>query len=182
MQIVLRETDSAQLRKELFEGALDFAILNLPVDELLFDAIALDDEPLVLVVKKELVPPELEESPYNGELLSAALNDFDSVPFIALGKDQELRQKFDNLCLASGAKLHVATEVVGVTTAWNLAQAGVGATVLPLTLVNASRQNEDMAVYTLINSDGTRKPAIVLRKGQFVSKYAKEAIELIKNR
>ena len=182
LKIVLRDVKSAQLRKELFEGNLDFAILNLPVDELLFDVVRLDEERIVLALKKELVPPGLCESPYNGELLSATLNDFESVPFIALTKEQELRRQLDKLCFLSDAKLEIKTEVFGITTAWSLAQAGIGATVLPSTLVESSRLNDDMAVYTLINSESVRTPAIVLRKGQFVSVYAKEAIELIKNR
>lgn len=42
--------------------------------------------------------------------------------------------------------------------------------------------DEKVSVFKIKNSASTRKPAIVMSKNQHVSKYAKEAIELIRNK
>ena len=175
LQVVLRETNSAQLHKDALEGKVDFAIVNLPVDETLLDVITLDPEPIVLVVPEHLAK-RLPICPKNAEV---SLADCRDVPFIALGKNQELRQLFDKMCMLEGMVPNVTVEVVGISTAWNLARSGIGATVLPRRFVEESAFGDDVIVFSIKNSLTVRKPAIVKRKGQYVSEYAEEAIRLL---
>lgn len=174
LQIVLKEEGSAELRNAAAEGRVDFAVINLPADNILLDVVPLKEEPLVLVV-----PKNLEEMVLNKEK-EIELSDCKELPFIALGKNQELRKLFDKLCLSCEFTPKIAVEAVGITTAWSLAQAGIGATVLPLRFIEENKIDSRVAVCQLNDSVCIRNPAIVTRKGHYLSKYAKEAINLLK--
>ena len=108
------------------------------------------------------------------------INDCADLPFIALGKTQELRQMFDKMWITNNFNPQITTEVVGITTAWNLALAGVGATVLPYQFLDDKSIGEDVEIFLIDNFTTTRQPAIVMRKNKRISKYAKTAMDLIK--
>lgn len=174
LQVVLKEEKSSELQKQAIEGLVDFAIINLPVDEALLDVIELEPEPIVLATNKNLL--RFIEGDENQKEID--LSDCKNMPFIALSKNQELRKLFDKLCLTCNFSPEIKAEVVGITTAWNLAKEGVGAAVLPLRFLEKT-QNKEMLILPLRNTATVRKPAIVMRKGQYISKYAKTAIKLI---
>jgi len=176
LQVVLREYASAQLHKDAVEGRVDFSIMNLPVDESMLDVTLLNPEPVVLVVPKHF----LEK--LSAERNQVSMADCKELPFIALSKNQELRQLFEKLCAGEGFSPNVTTEVVGIMTAWSLAQAGVGATVLPLRFIEDKQKPDDVFIFSFGDSATIRQPAIVKRKGQPLSKYAKTAMDLIVNR
>lgn len=181
LQVVLRETNSSQLHKDAVDGLVDFAIVNLPVDTGLLDVIPLEAEPLVLAVHKKFCSNILiKQNAKKQKIIN--LNDCKEFPFIALGKTQELRQMFDKMCIINGFSPRITTEVVGITTAWNMAQAGVGATIVPYQFLGDKSIGEDMEIFLIENFSTMRQPAIVMRKNKKISKYANLAIELIKNR
>ena len=173
LQIVLKEAASDELKTLVLEGGVDFAIINLPIDDILFDVIGLVEEPLALVIPKNLEKKILKKSPKIG------LKECKNLPFISLSKNQELRKLFDKLCGVSGFTPNITVEVVGITTAWSLAQAGIGATILPLRFIEEHQTENKVSVYELSDNACIRKPAIVLRKGQYLSKYARKVIEKI---
>ena len=180
LQIVLSEKNSSQLLKDTKEGLIDFSILNLPVDETVFDVIPLNKEPVVLAVPKRLfIEKGITVNTNKKTFPISFLAKFKDVPFIALGKSQELRILFDRLCSVAGLSPNVTTEVVGITTAFNLAKEGIGATILPRRLVENSDIGENLLIFDLKNAACVRQPAIVMRKGQYISKYSREAIDLI---
>lgn len=174
VQVVLHEANSTQLRKEAAEGKYDFAVVNLPVDESVLDAIPIEPDTLVLAVPasmQALLP----------ENTGTAI-DFASVrdlPFVVLGQSQELRQLFDKLCAAAEFHPNIAAEVVGVTTAWAMAHAGVGAALLPLQFVSSQHFDENLILLTIQNNTYIRQPALVTRRGQYLSDYARYAMELL---
>lgn len=175
LQVVLVEEKSAELQKLAIDGLVDFSIINLPVDEAMLDLIELEPEPIVLALTKSFL--NLIKNYKNQKEID--LKDCENIPFIALSKNQELRKLFDKLCITCDFSPNITTEVVGITTAWNLAKAGIGAAVLPLRFVEGNQLEEDMVILPLKNTATVRKPAIVMRKGQHLSKYAKSAIKLI---
>lgn len=178
LQVVLKEApNSTQLHREVADGLVDFAVINLPVDEAMLDVIPLEPEPVVLVV-----PNTLLEQVKNNRSDKVSLADCQHLPFIALGAHQELRRLFDKLCMTSGFVPDVTTEVVGIITAWCLAQAGIGATILPKRYIDGQQTDGKVSVFPLENAASVRRPAIVMRKGQHLSKYAKAAIELMTKR
>lgn len=174
VQVVLHEAGSTQLRKESAEGRYDFAIVNLPVDESVLDVIAMEPDTLVLAVPNTMAK---QLSVYGKTSLNLA--DVRDLPFVVLSPSQELRQLFDKLCAAANLHPNIAAEVVGVTTAWSMAHAGVGAALLPLQFVASQHFDENLTLFTLENNVYSRQPVIVTRRGQYLSEYAAYAISLL---
>lgn len=180
LQVVLKELGSAQLHKGTAEGQFDFAIVNLPADETVLDIIPLGQETIVLAVPDEmaeLLP--VKPAPKGEPLTTVDLADCKKLPFVLLTKQQELRQLFDKLAAKAELFPDTATEVVGITTAWAMVRAGVGATILPLQFIEDNHFGEGISFFTLRDSRPTRQPAIIVRKKQYVSKYAEYAIKLL---
>lgn len=181
IQVVLHEASSDAsragsnaLRKEAAEGKFDFAIVNLPVNDSVLDVTPIAPDTLVLVVPKGLYA-QLPD-PDDGELDFSKCS---SLPFVIVGQNQEMRQIFEKLCAGADITPRIAAEVVGLNTAWALARAGVGATLLPVQFVMHENPEEDVVVYKLKGAVSQRQPAIVRRKGQYLSEYAKYAISLL---
>ena len=172
VQIVLHETGSDTLRKEAAEGKYDLAIVNLPVDDTVLEVTPLEADTLVLAVPKALC----SGLPAGGEVDFSLCRD---LPFVVVGQNQEMRRLFDQLCAGADFHPRVAAEVVGLSTAWALAHAGVGAAVLPLQFVSSASFDENLILFTLKGNHFTRQPVIVRRKGQYLSQYAAYAIELL---
>lgn len=181
VQVVLHEAGSGSskagsdvLRKEAAEGKYDFAIVNLPVDDSVLEVTPIEPDTLVLVVPKTLCS-HIADHP-NGEL---NFSECCSLPFVIVGQSQEMRQIFEKLCGSADISPNIAAEVVGLNTAWALARAGVGATILPLQFVEHENSDENVVIYKLKGAVSQRRPVIVRRKGQYLSQYAKYAIELL---
>lgn len=177
VRVTLVEASSAQLRKEVVEGKFDFAVVNLPVDESILDVTTLEPDTLVLAVPKNMANC-LPENKSN-EPISIDFSKAEKLPFVVLGQGQELRELFDKLCASADFNPDIATEVVGVTTAWAMARAGVGAALLPLQFIENQYFDDNLALYKIKNKLYQRQPAIVCRRGQYMSDYAKFAIKLL---
>ncbi|MBE5942837.1 MAG: LysR family transcriptional regulator [Lachnospiraceae bacterium] len=174
VQVVLHEAGSDTLRKEAAEGKFDFAIVNLPVDDSILEITPIEQDSLVLAVPKTL-NSALTEQP-NNELDFSTCQ---SLPFVVVGQNQEMRQLFDKLCASADFIPRIVAEVVGLNTAWSLAHAGVGATLLPLQFVSHANFDKNLVLYKLKDTVSVRQPVIVQRRGQYLSDYAKYAIELL---
>jgi len=181
LKVVLKEIGSAQLHKEAAEGLVDFAIVNLPADKNMLDIIPLEKERLVLAMPK-VFSSRLNLRKTNAKLPSVSLKSCKEIPFIATGKNQELRQLFDKLCLTNDFTPNITTEVVGITTAWSLCNAGVGACVLPYRFIEGNGMGESIQLFSIKGVEIVREPAIIMRKGAHISKFTRDAIEFIKNR
>lgn len=175
VRIVLHELGSDQLRKETAEGKYDFAIVNLPVDESVLDVTPIESDVLVLAVPQNHL-----------DMISCASDsdcvDFEackSLPFVVVGTNQEMRQLFDKKCAAAGFQPQIAMEVVGLSTAWTMCRAGIGATLLPLQFISSMENRGNTRLFTLKQSVHSRQPVIITRRGQYVSEYAKYAIKLL---
>ncbi len=172
VQVKLAEEGSEALRKDAAEGQFDFAVINLPVDESRLDVTLVEADKLALVMPRDMMPPYVD-----GE--EADFSFFKEVPFVVPGANQEMRQLFEKLCASSGIRPQIAAEVVNLTSAWEMACAGVGATLLPLQFVKGKDKKGAMAVAVLKNSFTLRQPAVVVKKGQYLSPYARYAIKLL---
>ena len=176
LQVVLAEYTLSLLQKGLAEGAYDFAIMNLPVDETAFDVIPLEPDTLVLAVPNHMLSL-IEPTPdlHAGSPVDLAC--CEKLPFAVVSPEQEMRKLFDKLCSLAEIHPYIYTEVVGITTAWAMAREGIAATLLPKQFVQNEASRYDVTLLELKQTTYTRQPAIVTRRGQFVSKYAEYAIE-----
>lgn len=173
IQIKLHEAGSDQLRKDAAEGKFDLAVINLPVDDSVLEIIPLEQDRLVLAVPHALcrhLPPDAQTVDF------LSCKDF---PFVLVGQHQEMRQLFDKLCAAAQFHPHIAAEAVSLTTAWAIARAGVGATILPRQFVDRENGDGALRIFAIQDLVYSRQPVIVTRKGQHLSKAAEYAIELL---
>lgn len=177
VSVSLIEACSAQLRKEAIEGKYDFAVVNLPVDEAILEVTPLEPDTLVLAVPKSMT--EKLPSVPGDAIPSINFKKAKDLPFVVLSPAQELRQLFDKLCMSAEFTPDIAAEVVGVTTAWSMASAGVGATILPLQFIKTRFLSDNLTLYKIKSRLYSRQPAIVSRRGQYISEYAKYAIKLL---
>ena len=175
--VSLREVPIQQLRKEVVEGKYDFAIVNLPVDTSVLDVIPLEPDTLVLAVHNKLA--EKLSVNRNGEYPEVDFSQVKELPFVVLSPHQEMRQLFDKLCTKANFNPTIVAEVMGVTSALEMARAGAGATLLPLQFVNNQYFDNNLSVFIVKNSEYSRQPVIVTRRGQFRSPYADYAIRLL---
>lgn len=173
IQIVLHEANSDTLRKETAEGKYDFSIINLPVDDSILDVMPLEADVLVLAVPKEFVC--LIEQ--NSTEISFA--DCKKLPFVVVGQTQEMRQLFNKLCIQSDIQPEIVMEVVGITTAYHMAKAGIGATLVPLQFIAKHQFDADVQLFRLNENVAIRQPAVVTRHGQYLPEYAQYAIDLL---
>lgn len=177
VQVALQEANSTTLRKNAAEGKYDFAVVNLPVDDSLLTVLPLEPDVLVLAVPDNLLSkiPNVTEKGID-------FKDCENLPFVVVGESQEMRQLFEKLCALSDIHPPIAAEVVGVTTAWAMARAGVGATLLPYQFVKKGNFNDHLTLLPICNDVYKRQPAIVFRRGQYISEYAEFAIQLLRNK
>ena len=174
LQIVLSEYGRNQLHKGILEGIYDFIITNLPVDESRLDIIPLEKDTLVLAVPENLLP--LMKTSTAG---TVDLKDCKSLPFVVVSTGQELRQLFDKLCKLSRFDPNIFVEVIGVTSAWEMVKSGIPAAILPKQFIHKESVSSSVTMFDLSQAAQTRQPAVVTRRGQFVSEYAKYAIEIL---
>lgn len=177
VKVTLVEESSANLRKDICDGKFDFAVVNLPVDESVLDVTPLESDTLVLAVPQN-IEHNLPQS-NNDDLTTIDFSKAKDLPFVVLSPAQELRELFDKLCASSDFIPDIACEVVGVTTAWAMARAGIGATLLPLQFIKNQYFHENLKLYKIKNKLYSRQPAIVSRRGQYMSDSAKFAIKLL---
>lgn len=175
IQVKLHEAGSDVLRKEAAEGKYDFAVVNLPVDESLFEVTPLEPDRLVLAVPAELwhLLPEEADS---GQIEFRRCRD---LPFVVVGQNQEMRRLFDNLCATAGFLPDIAAEAVSLTTAWTIARSGVAATLLPMQFFGGSHQDGRLRTIGLKDAVYSRQPVVVTRRGQYISESARFAIDYL---
>jgi len=181
LQVVLHELESTRLHDEATEGKFDFSILNLPVKESMLDTLPLERELLVLAVPNHLAA----DIPYvQGPLCREVdFSDCRDLPFVVLAHPQQMRIYFDSLCSTVNFIPNIAVEVSGgVSTAWAMAHAGIGATLLPLQFVNFQNFDNTLTMFSLKDNTYSRQPVIATKKGQYLSEYAKYAIDLLANK
>ncbi len=172
--VQLCEVGSGQLRKDVAEGKYDFAVVNLPVDELALDVYPIETDTLVLAVPQAL----MDRLPGAGDG-KVSIADCRELPFITVSKTQEMRKLFDRLCQKAGFSPDITVEVTGIATAWAMVQEAIGATLLPMQFVNDQVFGTGVTLLKVNDSVSTRQPAVVTRRGQYLSEYAKYAIGLL---
>jgi len=183
LHISLCEYGRTQLHKGICEGLYDFAITNLPVDEAILDVIPLEKDNLVLAVPNALVDHiHISEEKKSAGPIAVELADCENLPFVVLQKGQEMRQLFDTLCKIARIHPQIYVEVVGITTAWTMVQAGLAATILPKQFIQADIKSSNVTLFELKQDTYVRQSAIVTRRGQYISEYAQYAMELLKKR
>ena len=178
IKVRLHEAGSDILRAKVREGAFDFAVVNLPIDDSVLQVMPLESDRLVLLIPDNLLA-RLPVDPSAKEIDFALTKD---LPFATVSSTQEMRILLEKLCAMSDFRPNIAVEVVGLTTVWNMVRAGVAATILPLQYVQKDIQSNHIHVFGIKNTGYTRQPAIVTRRGQHITAAAAYAMDLLRNK
>lgn len=173
LKIVLHEASSDELRKGAAEGKYDFAVVNLPVDEAVLEALPIKQESLVLAV-----PLKFCGALSKGEEI-ADFSVFKDIPFVAVSQFQEMRCIFDKLCEQAGFIPDIAAEVIALNTAKAMVCEGIGAAVLPEQLVKDEEAQGSLLLFPLGDKYSIRQPVVVYKRGQYISQYADYAIDIL---
>ena len=176
LKVKLVELGIPLLHKGILEGELDFAIMNLPVEDPELETIPLEKEELVLAVPDSL----LKTAGFSKGDKSVSLKTCNKLPFATVGESQEMRKMFDKLCAETGLKPQIYVELTAVTSVREMVREGVAAAVLPKQFILQDSKKYDISVFEIENKDVIRQPAVVLRRGQFVSMYAQFVIDCLK--
>ncbi len=179
LSVIVKELSSGPLYDGIINGEFDLAIVNLPADRSKLDIYPMTEEPMILAAHKDIakkIPHVLSGSKNLPEVDLSGCGD---VPFVLLTPKQELRRMFDSIAMEVGLEVKDITQVVSITTAWAMVNAGVGATILPLKFAQTEWHGRDIEFFTLRHDTPTRQPAVVTKKGQYISKYAEYAIKLL---
>jgi DNA-binding transcriptional LysR family regulator len=175
VKIKIFEESSDILRKGAAEGKYDFAIFNLPVDDTLLDAIPMKEDGLALILSDNLV----EEYPSFLGKHEIEFKECKDLPFAVVSPSQEMRVLFDRLCALNGFLPNIAAEATELTTVFSLAKKGGLAALLPMQFVDGIKGDGGVSVIKLKDISYKRQPAVVTKKGQFLSEYARFAIEFL---
>ncbi|MBE6927236.1 MAG: LysR family transcriptional regulator [Ruminococcaceae bacterium] len=177
VKLVLLEAGSEQLRSQTAEGKFDLALVNLPVDESVLDVIPIESDILVLAVPERFsgnLPTATSQ-----EIVTIGLETCKDIPFVSVGKHQEMRQLLEKSCAMANFTPTVCMEVTGISTAYAMCMEGIGATLVPLQYVNHLKKPDDLRLFAPRQTLYTRQSAVITRKGQFVSEYARHFIHLL---
>ncbi len=175
VQITLHEDNSTNIKKEIADGKYDFAILNLPVDDSVLDIFPLQKDILVLAVPNCLLGNISNLQSNLSDTID--LKDCKNLPFITVGRSQELRNLFDRLCASADLHPNISVEVNGgIATARALMLEGIGATILPLNFI---KDHPNTTLFNLRENVLSRQPVVAVKKGQYLSEFAKYAISII---
>lgn len=175
VHIKLVEEGSEDLRNDVVDGKFDFAIVNLPVDESLLEIKPIESDKLALVISNELV----EKHPFLKNKTNINFKDCGDIPFVVASAGQDMRMLFDKLCSLSKINPNIVTEVVNLTTSWEISCSGIAAALLPLQFIDSTHARNNLTILNLNDDIHLRQPVIVRRQGQFLSKFAEYAIDLL---
>lgn len=173
--VKLVEGGSEQIRHDAAEGKFDFAVVNLPVDGTLMDIKPIEPDRLALVMSEELYA--LHSELHGNDKVS--FSECAALPFVVLGSGQEMRRLFDKLCASSGVSPDIVCEVNNIITASEIAVTGIGAALLPMQFMDERKSSGKLVIKELQNDVELRQPAVVFKKGQYVSPYAEYAASVL---
>ncbi len=178
IMVSLIEKPLAELKKDLLDGEMDFAIMNMPVTEPELHAVSLPKDTLVMAIpKKMLCLIDGNETPKRIKNLSKCAK----VPFVTVGEQQEMRKLFEKLCAVSDINPEIYASVNGVTTAWEIVKAGLAATLVPRQFAQKEAAIYDIELIEIQQKIYVRQPAVVTREGQVISEHIAFATEVIKD-
>jgi LysR family transcriptional regulator, hydrogen peroxide-inducible genes activator len=160
LQLELRETQTRQLIEDIQKGALDAALLALPVDEPDIDAIALFEDLFLLAVPS--TDPRIETT-------RVAAEDIDQNRLILLEDGHCLRDQALAFCAtaarrgASGARGTVFG-ASSLTTVMQMVASGYGVTLIPQIAADVEKRDQRVKFLRLKNPQPGRSIGLAFRR------------------
>ena len=144
----LAEHTSKRLEEAVLSGDADLIIATQPVDANAFSFAELYSEEMVLVLPAghELSKQYHLPQDCRGTLPLLPIGLLKDTPFIQMHSEQKLHQQLLSLCEEAGFTPKIYLQTRSMETALTLASAGLGATLLPMTLLRAFQPRRGRAM------------------------------------
>lgn len=152
-------------------------LIDVPHDEsLISSSVVLAEERMMLAVPKSL---EFRADEHEGDFAVLKLSDYADYPFIMLSEGQMLRKVCINLCAQAGFIPKTALECRSLQTAYSMAEAGVGVTLVPELVVKHAGIAQKLRFGVIGETPTVRKIAATYRKDRYLTDDAKVLISLM---
>ncbi|MGR6980480.1 LysR family transcriptional regulator [Testudinibacter sp. P27/CKL/0425] len=181
IDVILQEDNTHNLEDRVLHGLTDLSLSLMPINPALFDHEILFEEQMLLAL-----PPNhpiaqqwqlrAGDHSHTPVITLAELKD---TPFIQMNKGHKLHNMLQKLCEQAGFSPNVVLETESMTTAQALAGAGLGAALLPETLVYADHFDKEPC-YCRLDSHPSRTVVVVYRKGRYLSHATRAFVQTLK--
>lgn len=182
IEVILKEDNTRNLEELALHGETDISLSLLPVNEQLFDYEPLFEEKMLLALPPEhplslqlkLKPGDHSYTP------RISLTELKDTPFIQMNKNHKLHQMLLKSCEQAGFSPKVVFQTESMITAQALADSGMGATLLPETLITAEHFEKEPC-YCELDSQPSRTVIALYRKDRYLSRATKAFIRVLKS-
>lgn len=164
------EQSSNDLEKSLENSKLDFIIGLTHNDKYKYYNEPLYDEKIVLTVTPDFPPKDKDATEID-------LIEFKDAPFVMMEEGQFLYNVTHYLCKKSGFVPRTVVECYNLETALCMVEAGVGVSIVPDLMCKVVG---DLKYYNIKGRTPESQISIVYRRDRYLTKKARELIELIK--
>ena len=156
VELRLHEAHTGQLKQELQEGTLDFALDNTLLDPAIYEAVEIQTEQVILAVPRALPVNEkaaafrlsAKELPQAGAPC-VPLELFADTPFLLLKEGNDTRSRAEQLCAQAGFEPKIRLALDQQLAAYNLAGYGLGAAFISDTLALSAPPDERLCFYRI---------------------------------
>ncbi len=182
IRLQLAEHTSKRLEEAVLSGDVDLIIATQPVDANAFSFAELYSEEMVLVLPAghELSKQYHLPQDCRGTLPLLPIGLLKDTPFIQMHSEQKLHQQLLSLCEEAGFTPKIYLQTRSMETALTLASAGLGATLLPMTLLRAF-QPKTRPCYAALPTRPRRHALVAWRKKSYLSHAARAFIDSLVN-
>ena len=171
VELRLHEAHTRQLKQELQEGTLDFALDNTLLDPAIYEAVEIQTEQVILAVPRALPVNEkaaafrlsAKELPQAGAPC-VPLELFADTPFLLLKEGNDTRRRAEQLCAQAGFEPKIRLALDQQLAAYNLAGYGLGAAFISDTLALSAPPDERLCFYRIDSPDATRSISLFYKR------------------
>lgn len=175
IKILISEQITTDLKKSAERGEVDLCVSTLPIDQRKFQYKTVMQERTVLAIPKNIC----SELAITAEPRSCiSMVQLKKVPFISLPETQIMGRKLVEIYKKCGIDPNITVECQDLIAVRSMVKSGLGAAILPNSLVNESSCSE-VNYYYLKEAEEIRDIVVFYRKEQYLSKPMQKMIEIL---
>lgn len=178
IQISLVESTTKHLEAIALHGEVDLIVTLKPINEKQFTTRKLFDEELILALPPAHPLSQQQHLPKDNHqpLPEISLTQLKNTPFIQMHTEQKLHAGLLTLCQKAGFIPHIVMTTTSMETAQALAGAGLGATLLPVTLIK-NFQPQPIPCYASLTTHPKREVLLAWRQKRYLSQASRLFIQ-----
>lgn len=175
VKLKLMHTDGKNLQERMESKEIDFAIINLPIEEQIFDYFKLELQNFSFIM------PASWKQPTSTDLI--AFNDIRHYPLILLKRDtgHGLYEKVLDHCAKNNFKPKLVAESNNTNTIMSLVNAGIGATILPSTSVD-KLYNFNVKIMRFTDANIFSESVLIWLKERYLSAPARAFLSILQGK